>query len=126
MTIIGRVIEGKGEGRKIGYPTANVEYSVSPTPLEHGVWIVRVLIQNRVYRGLAIVGMWHLSNGLPSVEVSVLDFSDDVYGKTLTVSLIAYLRPLQTFTGTDTLVQQIEKDVRAAREYFIEQDTVLS
>lgn len=119
MTIIGRVVSGKGEGRKIGYPTANLQYS-SSSSLASGVWCVRVLINSTVHRGLAVVGMWELQEHLPSVEVHVLDFSRDIYDKTLVVSFAEFLRPLEKFSSMKELVHQIEKDVVAARKYFAE------
>lgn len=122
MTIIGQVVEGKGEGRKIGYPTANLQYSVSQKQLESGVWIVRVLVGYHVYHALAVVGMWKLENGLPSVEVHLLDFSDDIYKKTLVVSFAKFVRPLEKFTTMKALVEQIKNDVKEAEAYFTAAD----
>ncbi len=117
MVIRGTVVKGKGEGRAIGYPTANLAYDASAPP-DSGVWFCRCLVGLRPVRGLAVVGMWTLGNGLPSVEVHLLDFTGDLYGKELDVSLVSKLRDLEKFSENASLVARIKEDEEEAREEF--------
>jgi riboflavin kinase/FMN adenylyltransferase len=114
----GTVVQGKNEARKLGYPTANLAYDsdVAPTP---GVWTCDVIFGSDELHGLAVVGMWELANGLPSLEVHILDFDYGIYGQRLTVELTDKLRDLIQFTDMDTLKKQIEKDVDAARKKLL-------
>lgn len=117
MILRGTVVHGKGEGRKIGYPTANIGYTGTVAP-EPGIWAARVHIGFAVHQGAAVVGMWNRENGLPSVEIYLLDFDAVVYEKECTVSFVQKIRDLQTFPDTDTLVEQIGKDVAAVKQVF--------
>lgn len=117
LEIHGRVVRGKGEGRALGYPTANLEYQSAHIP-ERGVWVCRAQIESREQKGLAVIGMWKLESGLPSVEIYLFDFHEDVYGLELSVSLEEKLRDLKFFSHLSPLVAQIEQDIREARTYF--------
>ncbi len=117
MTIHGTVVHGKQEGRAVGYPTANVSYD-STSSSEAGIWIVRALLDFRVVRGVAVVGMWKTSNDLPSVEVHFFDFQKEVYGKECAVVFLKKIRDIEQFSAIPALVAQIEKDISFAKEYF--------
>lgn len=110
MFIRGMVVRGKGEGRKLGYPTANLEYQVLTHP-EPGVYAARVLLDGKIARGAAIVGMWRLENGCPSVEVHLLEHVGDLYGRELQVVLYEKIRGLQSFPHQEALIACIEKDI---------------
>ena len=117
MTVRGIVMRGKGEARRIGYPTANVAHETSG--LAPGVFLARVLVDNAVHQALAVVGMWKdEATGHPSLEAHLLDFSGELYGQTLAVSIGDKLRDLLPFTDEATLVAQIAKDVEDARVRF--------
>ena len=115
MVIRGTVVRGKGEGVRLGYPTANLEYRSDPHP-EPGVFAARAFIDGSVVRGVAVVGMWRLANGLPSVEVHLFEPSGDLYGRELTVALYNKVRGLQSFPGREALIAQIAKDVERANQ----------
>jgi len=117
LEIQGLVVRGKGEGRALGYPTANLEYQSAQTP-ERGVWVCRAHVGPHEHQGLAVVGMWKLENRLPSVEVYILDFDEDLYDQTLTITLELKLRDLKVFSDMTKLLSQIEQDVMQARTYF--------
>lgn len=118
MQIRGVVIYGKKEARTLGYPTANLVYEASEEA-EPGVWTCWVTIDDVRLQGLAVIGMWHLAGGVPSAEIHILDFDQDIYGETIEVTLGERLRPLETFESVEHLKSQIEQDVKRARERFL-------
>ncbi len=118
MQIKGIVVRGKQEATKLGYPTANIEY-VSEAKIEAGVWSCWLDIDGVRHQAAGVVGMWTLTNGCPSVEAHILDFSEDLYGRTVEVIFGERLRPLQQFISVDVLKQQIAEDVTNIRKWFI-------
>lgn len=116
-TAKGTVVRGKGEARTLGFPTANIAYECPMVPRK-GVWFCEVDAVGRKFDGLAVVGMWNLPSDLPSVEVHLLDMSEDLYGQTLSVHFRAFCRELEKFPTVDALIEQIHADVVAARTYF--------
>ena len=128
MHLQGIVVRGKGEARTIGYPTANIEYGSQEAPgtfegpataqteaPSAGVWTCTVELDGRPLNGLAVIGMWTQSNGLPSLETYILDFDQDLYGKNVTVSLKRKLHEIIRFPDVADLIRLIEQDVVAAR-----------
>lgn len=110
------VIHGDKRGRVLGYPTANM--SLPPeTGLALGVHAVRVRIDGTWYAGAANFGRRVQFGGGPVLlESYVLDFSGDLYGKTVRVEFCGYLRPEAAFDSVDALVAQMGHDVDAARD----------
>lgn len=117
MQIKGTVVRGKQEATKLGYPTANVEY-LSDSQIESGVWSCWLEIDGVRHEAAGVVGMWALGNGCPSVEAHILDFSEDLYGRTVEVVFGERLRPLQSFISLDILKQQIAEDLTNIRAWF--------
>ncbi len=117
MYVQGIVVRGKGEARTLGYPTANINYE-SVEILGAGVWLCSLWFAEKKYQGLAIIDMWKQKNGLPSIEVHVLDFSSDVYGRFVHVDLHKTLRDLENFVSVPHLIDHIEKDIVRARLEF--------
>lgn len=119
-TITGKIIEGYKMGRRIGFPTANIQlwerYKVIPAD---GVYAVRVHIKDTIiHDGMLYIGnrpTLH-DNSHTSVEVNIFDFDDDVYSKTLTVEFVAFVRPDIKFNGIDPLIAQITKDKEVVKE----------
>jgi riboflavin kinase/FMN adenylyltransferase len=102
MQIQGIVVHGKKQARELGYPTANIEYS-SSDHLESGVWTCWMLLDGEPQEGLAVVGMWKLSGGEPSVEVHLLDISPNLYNAHVQVEIGHRLRPLLRLDFADSL-----------------------
>lgn len=115
--IAGTVIHGQGRGRTIGIPTANVAVPEALILPANGVYAVRAGIGTRAYAGAANLGTRPTFDGVGrSLEVHLLDFSDDIYDATLRVEFIARLRPERRFSGIDELVQQIRADIGQVRD----------
>ncbi|VEP16623.1 Riboflavin biosynthesis protein RibF [Hyella patelloides LEGE 07179] len=115
-TLIGEVVKGKQIGRTIGFPTANLQVPPDKFLPRYGVYAVKVNYDNTTVLGVMNIGCRPTVKGeLPTVEVHLLDWSGDLYNKTITVSLEAFLRPEQKFNSLDDLKQQIQQDCQEAK-----------
>jgi riboflavin kinase/FMN adenylyltransferase len=115
-SISGRIIKGMQLGRQIGIPTANMELQVQRLPMS-GVFAVRVLLQQGEFDGVANLGFKPTvtSVGGGTLEVHLLDFSDDIYGQHMCVHFLHKLRNEQKFAGLAQLQEQIGRDITQAR-----------
>jgi len=117
-TILGTVVHGDDLGKKIGFPTANLSAHSEQFP-PNGVYFAEAKLDDVVYPGVVNLGYrpTMTSGGSDrTLEVYLLDFDRDIYGKDLELRFIRYLRPEKKFENVDALVRQIERDVRQARE----------
>ncbi|MDA1317241.1 MAG: riboflavin kinase [bacterium] len=105
-----------GRGKTLGYPTANIP--IDPETQE-GIFVGSVLYGETSYPALVFVGK-PLTFGEydKKAEIFLLDFDDDLYGKTLEISVLKKLRNNEQFNNQDALVAQMKEDERQAREYF--------
>lgn len=112
----GRVVRGLGLGRKLGFPTANVQLKRRRTPVD-GIFAARVTGLGGVsYDGVASVGTRPaVGGGQPLLEVFIFDFDRDIYGEHITVHFIERLRGEQDFATLDLLTAQMRADVTRAR-----------
>jgi len=115
----GRVVHGDARGAKLGFPTANVRMDglLLPHP---GIYAVRAGVDvgtsTRWYDGAANFGTRPQFEGEdPRLEVFLMDFAGDLYGRTLRVAFVAYLRPEAAFDSVAALVEQMERDILDAR-----------
>lgn len=114
----GAVVHGAGIGRRIGFPTANVllaeEMMLLPAD---GVYEVLFRIGSACHNGVMNIGVKPTvdNNRVRTIEVYLLDFSGDIYGKSVSVELVRRLRGEQHFENIDALRSQIEKDVARVR-----------
>jgi len=117
--IEGEVIGGEQRGRELGYPTANMSIDGLHPP-KFGVYAVLVDVRDGPhrgsYRGAASVGVRPMFDGeVPNIETFLFDFTGDLYGATLSVALVEYLRPELKFDGLDALITQMDADCVTAR-----------
>jgi riboflavin kinase/FMN adenylyltransferase len=113
--VAGPVVRGTARGRKLGFPTANVQFTQELLPLP-GVYVIDAGTGGALYRGVANVGFNPTfgENSL-GVEAHLFDFRGDLYGRELTVWFRDRIRDERKFQSVDELVRQIEKDVEYAR-----------
>ena len=117
FTIYGIVVHGNHLGRTIGFPTANIqpgdkEKKVFP----HGVFLVNVLLDDRILPGVCNIGLRPTIGGTQLVtEVHILDFSEDIYGKEISVTIMKSIRKEKKFSTLDELGNQIRLDKEKAR-----------
>ena len=110
----GKVVTGKQIGRTIGFPTANLELSPEKFLPRYGVYAVDVLWNQSTAKGVMNVGCRPTMAGVaPTIEIHLLNWSGDLYGQSLKVNLIEFLRPEQKFNSLEALKQQIAKDCQA-------------
>lgn len=113
--LTGRVVHGDARGRTIGFPTANLVSDVECLPAA-GVYVVEARIDGVARRGVMNLGMRPTFDGRElRIEVHVLDWSGDLYGRTLEVDVLRALRGELRFPSVDALVAQIHADVALAR-----------
>jgi riboflavin kinase/FMN adenylyltransferase len=118
-TILGTVVRGDGLGKKIGFPTANLTAHSEQFP-PNGVYFAEAKLDDVVYPGVVNLGHRPTVSSSKSdrvLEIHLLDFKREIYGRDLELRFVRYLRPEQKFENVDALVRQIERDAQRAREY---------
>ncbi len=115
----GRVVHGQKLGRQLGAPTANVQLKRRTTPLS-GVYLVSVELDGVSRPGVANIGMRPTveSDGRPHLEVHLLDFQADLYGRRVEVVFQRKLRDELRFASLEALKTAIDADIAAARDYW--------
>ena len=112
---LGEVVHGDARGRTLGFPTANIAVQPGALP-PTGVYAVEAVIDGETFAAVANLGCRPTFDGSsPSLEVHLLDFDSDLYGRELEVTFRQMLREERKFSGPDELREQIERDVAAAR-----------
>jgi riboflavin kinase/FMN adenylyltransferase len=114
----GRVVPGEKRGQGIGFPTANMSLGPFMRP-RFGVYAVRAAVEGEPdwRNGVANIGVRPTFGGGDALlEVFLFDFSDDLYGKRLSVRLVDFLRDEKKFDGLDDLKAQIASDSESARK----------
>jgi riboflavin kinase/FMN adenylyltransferase len=117
-SLTGIVVTGQKLGRAIGFPTANLNLPQEKFLPKTGVYAVKVLIdQQQQHLGVMNLGTRPTVEGKSTIaEVHLLDWTGDLYGKTITVTLEKFLREETKFSSLEALKAQIAKDCQAARE----------
>ncbi len=122
-TLKGVVQAGKKLGRTIGFPTINIEIPKILLLPKKGVYASLVRIENRVYKGVTNIGQNPtVEQAVPRAETYIFDFSRNIYGETVELTLLKMLRPEQKFSGTETLSAQIRRDAEETMLYFERKD----
>ena len=117
-TILGTVVHGDDLGKKIGFPTANLSAHSEQFP-PNGVYFAEAILNGERLPGVVNLGLRPtMSSGKSDrvLEIHLLDFERDIYGKDLQLRFVRYLRPEKKFENVDALVQQIQRDVQQARD----------
>jgi riboflavin kinase/FMN adenylyltransferase len=116
--ILGAVTRGDQLGRKIGFPTANLSAHSEQFP-PNGVYLAEAWFEGVLYHGVVNLGYRPTVTGDKSqrlLEIHLLDFERDIYGKDLEVRFVRYLRPERKFDSVEALARQIDADIRQARD----------
>ena len=121
FTMIGTVIHGQARGRLLGFPTANIALRESYEILPNGVYAVTVVYHYRIYSAVANIGN-NPTFGLCDrrMEVHIMDFDRDLYGKKILVSFHKRIRSETRFDSVEALISQIKSDKECAECVFQE------
>jgi riboflavin kinase/FMN adenylyltransferase len=124
--ISGTVIPGKAIGRTLGFPTANLQVSETYKMIPgNGIYIVQSQIDSKKVYGVTSIGTNPTVGGTEkTIETHFLDFEADLYGKSLTLEFLKFIRPEKTFDTLERLRQEIENDVIAAKRYLKDRGTI--
>lgn len=120
--LYGRIVEGEALGRKLGFPTANldVESDMKLIP-KTGVYAVNVLLSSgNIYEGMMNIGERPTVNksGKMSIEINLFDFIGDLYGQAITIQLLSRFRDEMRFDSLEALQSQLHQDEDTIRQYF--------
>jgi riboflavin kinase/FMN adenylyltransferase len=109
------VSHGEKRGRDLGFPTANLPLDPA-CELKHGIYAVRVEFGGNRHDGVASFGRRPtFDNGAPLLEVFLFDFSGDLYGHSMDIAFIGWIRPELRFDSVAELVERMNEDARQAR-----------
>ena len=116
----GKVVHGKMMGRKMGFPTANIEIPSPKIAARRGVYASRVTIGKDRYYGVTNIGLRPTLEDTDKdiCETYIFDFDEDIYGAFIKVELVSFLRDEQRFVSVDELIAAVDDNKRKARELF--------
>ena len=114
----GTVVPGAQRGRQIGFPTANIQIN-DPLKLipADGVYAVRVILDNKLYRGMLNIGNRPTVDGAQhAIEVHILDFDGNLYDRPIRIKMVERIRPEKRFADMNELREQLVKDRKLAQK----------
>lgn len=117
---IGTVMHGKARGRQVGMPTANLSYKPYKQLPVHGVYGTLSDIDGRIVKGLTNIGKRPSDDNFDyvSIETFLLDFSEDLYDKTITLEIHVHIRGVIKFNSLEEVKQQVDKDIISIRTFL--------
>ena len=119
MFLSGTVVAGKGRGKKIGFPTANIVLEKLKIKPGNGVYLI-----SSMYAGIQIYGMMNIGNNptfddkSPSIEVHFFDFDQKIYDENIHMQIITRIRNEIKFSGSDELSNQLIEDKKKCIEFI--------
>lgn len=119
--LTGKVVHGNDRGKKLGSPTANLDVHKEQLLPRFGIYATWLWWQRKRYPAVTNVGFRPTFESDPShplVEPHILGFDQDLYGQTLTLEFLKYLRPERKFKDPERLKKQIQRDIKEAQEVF--------
>lgn len=116
-SITGKVVNGAGRGRTLGFPTMNLIYPENKTHIKCGVYSVFCKIDENCYKGIANYGPRPtFGEENPILEVYLDGYDGSDYGENLTVEFLDYIRDIQKFDSSEELTEQLKRDLQAIRQ----------
>jgi riboflavin kinase/FMN adenylyltransferase len=120
MIIQGNVIKGKGRGRQLGFPTANIEVLSSEVKIKdpefHGVYASIIEIDGNFYYSATSIGKNETFNENEiTVETYIFNFNQDIYNKKVSLNLVSKIRPMKKFDTIEQLKNEIKEDIKKAK-----------
>ena len=113
------VIDGQHLGRKLGFPTINQIFPKGKLILKNGVYVTRALFGKTSRYGITNVGLRPTVDGHTlCAETNIFDFEGDLYGKTVTIEFLQFIRPEKKFSSIDELSAQVGLDIEKATHFI--------
>ena len=116
--ITGQVIHGLGNGRKVNMPTANLDIKDLDKDIEYGVYATKVIVDNQTFLGVCNIGNRPTVDNKKTIEVMIIDFNEDIYGKTIEIVLLKKLREIEKFNSLEDVKKQVDIDIKKTKELF--------
>ena len=117
MKFSGVVKKSLGRGKKLGFPTANLD---TPADVEEGLYIAWCKVKDKHWPSLVFVGASEtFGETEKKAEAYLLDFDGELYGQVLEIELLKKIREVMKFNTPEELVGQMKRDELIAREFFI-------
>jgi riboflavin kinase / FMN adenylyltransferase len=120
FTILGTVTQGRQLGRRLGFPTANLQAHNELFPPD-GVYVAKAWFREQEYGGVVNIGIRPTienESGERTLELHLFDFDQQIYGEDIEVAFVQYLRAEKKFAGVDELQRQIRRDAELARQIY--------
>ena len=119
-TLTGMVLHGRGIGKHVGTPTADIEIGEDTSLPETGVYAADVLLDGQTYYGVTHVGTRPTldHDHTISIETHIFDLVNDIYGRTITINLYRKLREVKRFDELSLLLEQIANDRLSAQKFW--------
>ena len=126
IVLKGNVVKGKGLGRTVGMPTANLKIYEGTLP-KSGVYLTRIEVEGKVYNSLTNIGKRpSVDDGDDvSVETLILDFNRDIYGRDVVLEILEFLRPVLKFASLLEVREQVEEDILEAKKILLDRGLTL-
>lgn len=123
----GEIIHGKQNGRKLGFPTANLKYSEEVVLPKVGVYYTNVRVKDKLYKGISSVGYnpTIAEGNKLTVETYILNFDEDIYGEEIDLYFIEWLRDEEKYDNLDDLIAQLRIDNNNAMAKEISEDILV-
>lgn len=121
FSLKGKVVHGMKKGSQLGYPTANIEidesYKIVPG---NGVYVVNVMAEGSSYKGMLNIGVRPTVSGIGrTIEVHLIDYNGDLYGKEIELSFLGRIRDEKKFESELALIAQLKQDEEETRNFFL-------
>jgi riboflavin kinase / FMN adenylyltransferase len=120
FSITGTVVHGDGRGHKINLPTANIQIPAEKIMPAFGIYACRAWVNGQPHLAATSLGVRPTFYGdnlpAPTIEAHLLDFHQDLYGQTVKLEFIEYLRPEEKYDSVEALLAQIQKDIQRTKE----------
>jgi riboflavin kinase/FMN adenylyltransferase len=116
----GVVIKGEGRGKKIGFPTANIQVPQDLIVPQKGVYVTRTLYRGMIYNSVTNIGNnpTFKDSDQIHIETNLFDFNTDIYGEILDIQFLEKIRDEKKFGTVNDLISQIRSDVLFAKKFL--------
>ena len=116
--IYGNVVHGKHRGRKLGFPTANIQLSDNYLLPSSGVYLTITSFEGKKFLSVTSIGENITFNERDyKIESHLIDFNSNLYGKKIKIEFVEFIRDNIKFNSIEGLIEQIKKDVNYARKH---------